>query len=186
MRLCCSEELTRILSYAREEALRTGHRAMGADHVVLGILRHAGNKACILLKALNIDTSEFKLELDRLLFRDTPLQYHDSVVPHISTERMVSLAGYEALRCGTDCVSAIHLLLAAARDSSCFTSCLLYSKGVDYDILRFEAESRDLLRPESREMPQIGRDEIEKTFGAVSDRLLSLYSTEGSNVRYLS
>ena len=98
----------------------------------------------------------------------------------------MSLAGYEALRCGTDCVSAIHLLLAAARDSSCFTSCLLYSKGVDYDILRFEAESRDLLRPESREMPQIGRDEIEKTFGAVSDRLLSLYSTEGSNVRYLS
>ena len=36
MRLCCSEELTRILSYAREEALRTGHRAMGADHLVLG------------------------------------------------------------------------------------------------------------------------------------------------------
>ena len=186
MQLSFSEELTRILSYAREEALRTGHRAMGADHVVLGILRHAGNRACTLLRDLDIDPAEFKLELDSLLFRNSPLQYHDPVVPHISLERMMSLAGYEALRCGSGCVSAIHLLLAASRDSSCCSTGLLYSRGLDYDILRFEAESRGLLRPESREVQEIGRDEIEKTFGAVSDRLLSLYSTEGSNVKYLS
>ena len=40
-----SNEMLSILGYARDEAMRTGSYGVGADHIVLGLLRHRDNNA---------------------------------------------------------------------------------------------------------------------------------------------
>jgi len=70
MQIRISEELNTILLYARDEAMRTGSYAIGADHLMLGILRHADNAACLLLKEMEVDLTAFKRYIDSCLFRD--------------------------------------------------------------------------------------------------------------------
>ena len=45
MKIKFSQELLTILGYARDEAMRTGCYGIGADHIVLGLLRPRANNA---------------------------------------------------------------------------------------------------------------------------------------------
>ena len=55
-----SQEVLRILAYAKEEAMRTGDYSISPDHILLGILRHTDNDACRILEALGVDLEEMK------------------------------------------------------------------------------------------------------------------------------
>ena len=48
MQLQVSGELNNIINYAREEAMRTGSYGIGTDHLYLGVIRDAENKATTL------------------------------------------------------------------------------------------------------------------------------------------
>ena len=65
MQIRISEELNTILLYARDEAMRTGSYAIGADHLMLGILRHGENAACLLLQELGVDRPYSQIFTDR-------------------------------------------------------------------------------------------------------------------------
>lgn len=43
MQVTLSEEINSIVSYARDEAMRTGSYVIETDHLLLGLLRHADN-----------------------------------------------------------------------------------------------------------------------------------------------
>ena len=45
MEISISNELNYIISYSREEAMRTGSYGIAPDHLFLGILRHKENAA---------------------------------------------------------------------------------------------------------------------------------------------
>ena len=60
MEIKFSLEFTTVLSYAREEAMRTGSYSIAADHLLLAGIRHRDNAACEALTALGIDLEELK------------------------------------------------------------------------------------------------------------------------------
>ena len=45
-----SQNAQRILIYAKEEAMRTGHITVGADHILLALLRYRDNDVCAALQ----------------------------------------------------------------------------------------------------------------------------------------
>ena len=55
-----SGELNSIITYAREEALRTGSYGIGPDHLFLGIIRHVDNDAYRILEGLEVDMDQLK------------------------------------------------------------------------------------------------------------------------------
>ena len=77
MQLQVSDELNLVIKYAREEAMRTGSYGIGADHIVLGMLRHRDNDACRMLAACGIDPDALKAAIDEQLFAEQPVPWRD-------------------------------------------------------------------------------------------------------------
>ena len=64
-----SEQADRVLDLAREEADRFGHRYLGPEHLVLGVLRDGGSGASRVLEAHGVDLTAARAELRRLAQR---------------------------------------------------------------------------------------------------------------------
>jgi hypothetical protein len=64
-----STETGRVLELAKEEAAGFGHRYLGPEHLVLGVLRHGGSGASRVLWSFGVDLAAVRLELRRLADR---------------------------------------------------------------------------------------------------------------------
>jgi Clp amino terminal domain, pathogenicity island component len=62
-----SEQADRVLDLARGEADRLGHRYLGPEHLVLGVLREGGSEASQLLEASGVNLAAARVELRRLV-----------------------------------------------------------------------------------------------------------------------
>ena len=65
----CSAHADRVLDLARAEADRFGHRYLGPEHLVLGVLRDGGSGAARVLEACGVDLAAARAELRRLADR---------------------------------------------------------------------------------------------------------------------
>ena len=64
-----SQQADRVLDLAREEADRFGHRYLGPEHLVLGMLRVGGREASWVLEAHGVDLPAARAALGRLVDR---------------------------------------------------------------------------------------------------------------------
>lgn len=128
-----SEELEKVVDYAREEAMRTGHYAIGAEHLMLGLLRHGNNAACDALEAEGMDLDLLKATLDARILREECIPYTDIEDIYLSREaqNILSMAVFEASRTGLEEVGADALLLAIARAEGNPCCDILAASGID-------------------------------------------------------
>ncbi len=184
MNINLSDEFRTIISYARDEAMRTGHYGIGADHLMLAILRQSGNSACKLLGAQGLDLADFKRSIDRVIFRDKAIPYFDSdrVRPTRSAAGVISLAAYESLRSGQDAIYATHLLLAVTRAEDSASRAYLTERGLGYNALRQRLTECGLLsgRPPGEQL------RMEDIAAALGEQLGKLFSESRNKTNYLS
>jgi hypothetical protein len=64
-----TEPVGRVMDLAREEAERLGHRYVGPEHLVLGLLRDGSNPAAGILQARGVDLAAARAALGRLADR---------------------------------------------------------------------------------------------------------------------
>ncbi len=137
MEIKVSEELNSIISYARQEAMRTGNYTIDPDHLYLGMLRHRDNNACAVLEKFGVNIEEFKRVIDERIFTAETISY--SEIEHItfsrSSQNILSFTILEATREKSRTATPWHLLLALSMDiRNCGTN-YLRSAGVDYERL---------------------------------------------------
>ena len=63
------DQARRVLDLSREEAERFGHRYLGPEHLVLGVLRDGGSRASRVLEAHGVDLPGARAQLRRLVDR---------------------------------------------------------------------------------------------------------------------
>ena len=102
MQIRISEELNTILLYARDEAMRTGSYAIGADHLMLGLFRE----------------------------RSVPYSAEDRMTVGRSAQNVINMAAFEALKVGSEEVKSLHLLLALSRAADTVGTPWLSERGV--------------------------------------------------------
>jgi Clp amino terminal domain, pathogenicity island component len=109
-----SEHASRILDLAWEEADRFGHRYLGPEHLVLGVLRDGGSGASRVLAASGVDLAAARAALGRLADR--------GVVPHprpSDTELLGSLGiDLQAVRRNTEQAFGRRALGRAIREAT--------------------------------------------------------------------
>jgi ATP-dependent Clp protease ATP-binding subunit ClpA len=110
-----SNECKRVLAYAAEEAERLGHRHIGAEHLLLGILREKGCFAECMLRERGVDLRRIRKELSQATHEEPGLG--EAPLPRSFLERFeqkatsaVIFAMYEASRAGLPAVETEHLL----------------------------------------------------------------------------
>ena len=164
MQLQVSEDLNRIISYAREEAMRTGSYGIGPDHLFLGIIRHEENTAFRCLQHLGVEPADLKTFIDQRIFTNETIPYEQ--IDHISFSRqaqnVLSITVMEASRLKSPAACPEHLLLALCRTTECYGQVYLRSHGIDYGRLLAYMEDEGLLqaKPSSQEeQPTQGPDE---------------------------
>jgi len=163
-----SDELNAVMNYSRQEALRTGNPAVEPDHFMLGILRHTGSLAYVLLKDIQVSTDSLKKFIDDKITTDKSIPYSEleNIMFSRSSQNLVSIAILEAGKAmQTECTS-LHLLLALLRTGSGFgVSYLMNGWGVEYDRVK---QLVDKAYPPKKEPVRIIR-KIEQVAGPVEE-----------------
>lgn len=175
MEIKFSQEMLTILNYARDEAMRTGSYGIGADHVVLGVLRHGDNNACRALSACGIDAGSLKNAIDTRIFSDQAVPWQDlpRVRPTRAAAALLSGSAYEALKHGQHEIRSSHFLLALLRSQGNVSVDILQHLGLSYDRLyELMREHRFVLQRQEQEIALPG---IEDLLGPLGEQLTRLY-----------
>ncbi|MBR2063398.1 MAG: ATP-dependent Clp protease ATP-binding subunit [Bacteroidales bacterium] len=134
MEISISDELSSIINYSREEAMRTGSYGIAPDHLFLGIIRHRENTAADVLRGVSVDIEEMKQFIDDKIFTNEHIPYSD--IDKISfsrgTQNVLSFTILEATKLRSAQASSQHLLLALCKVGSSYGSTYLHDLGIDY------------------------------------------------------
>ena len=106
-----------VISYSREEAIRLGHDYIGAEHLLLGLLREGEGKAVQTLRALGVDLIRLKKAVEDAI-RNTAS--HKNISGNIpltkQAEKVLKVTYLEAKIFKSDIIGTEHLLLSILRD----------------------------------------------------------------------
>ena len=135
MEIQVSEEMSRILGYSREEAMRTGAYEIGTDHLLLGLLRHSDNLACKALASLGVDLDDFKHYVESLIFKRESVPYDQENKLRFSREarNTLNMSVLETSTLGDAETRSQHLLLAICRSTAAACKTYLEAEGISRD-----------------------------------------------------
>ena len=134
MQMKISEELSKIIEFSRDEALRTGSYGIGPDHLFLGIIRHGENMAFQAIRDLGADTDALKKFIDERVNTNEQIPYSeiDKITYSRGAQSVLTLTIMEAQRAKAEEASSQHLLLALCRSTGSYGQAYLRSIGIDY------------------------------------------------------
>ncbi|MBO7575664.1 MAG: hypothetical protein J6S99_07665 [Bacteroidales bacterium] len=184
MEIKFSTDLQTILRYARDEAARTGSYGVGADHVVLGLLRHRDNDACRILSACGVDLDRLKQDIDAQVLGERPVPWADQaqIRPTRGAAALVGGAAYEALKQGGHEIFPAHLLLALIRHEKSTAAELLRGRDFDYDRLFALMREQNYILPHE----EIVLPRLEDLLGPLGEQLTHLYTNANSETNLYS
>ncbi len=147
MEISISDELSSIINFSREEAMRTGSYGIAPDHLFLGIIRHRENTAVDALRGAMIDIDEMKQFIDEKIFTNEHIPYSDIDKVSFSrgTQNVLSFTILEATKLRSAQASSQHLLLALCKVGSSYGSTYLHDLGIDYGHIYKYLDRNELL-----------------------------------------
>lgn len=121
--------------YAQHESRHLGHNVMGAELLLLGLIRQETGIAAKVLKLMGVQLEDARHEVEKIAGRG-----HDSVWGEISFgvqgKRILELSQEESRQLGYDCVDTEHLLLTLIKQGEETIVTILGNLGVDREKLR--------------------------------------------------
>ena len=181
MQIEFSDELYKALLYARDEAMRTGSVVITPDHLLLGILRHEDNSACLLLREVGVDLREMKKFVDSCIFSEAGVPYsaRDSIAVTRSAQNAINLAGFEALKSGTSKVLPVHLLLSLSRGDGTATAEFFRMRSLTTDSFYGKLEKHGWRRNATAVPPSEGESLRESIESQIRSLIVLSYPSEG-------
>jgi dihydroneopterin aldolase len=130
----------RAMILASEEARNLGHKYVGTEHVLLGLLWERYGVTAQALEALDVAPDRVRERVIHVVgscvadVRD----YRPPLTPKV--RRVLKVALEEALRFGHDCAGAEHILLGLVGEPGGVAAQVLYKLGASPDEIRREVE----------------------------------------------
>src|SRR6516162_2056283 len=130
-----TERARRVIILAQEEAKRLNHRAVGTEHILLGIVREGEGFASKVLESLNISPERVRAEIESAIGRGEPTP-PEEVAFTPRAKRVLELALDEARRLGHNYIGTEHLLLGLIREGEGVAARVLEAMGADLERVR--------------------------------------------------
>ncbi|MCS7085271.1 MAG: Clp protease N-terminal domain-containing protein, partial [Bacteroidia bacterium] len=112
-----SKHLRDVISYSREEAQRIGHDYIGAEHLLLGIMREGEGAAMKILVNLGIDPQKVRKAIEDSVRTVGSTTAPSNMPLSKQADKAIRLAQLEARQFRSEVVGTEHLLLALLRDT---------------------------------------------------------------------
>ncbi|MGQ9493645.1 MAG: ATP-dependent Clp protease ATP-binding subunit [Anaerolineae bacterium] len=125
------------LGFSQEEALRLGHRYIGSEHLLLGLLREQQGIAAKVLTRMGVTLERARqLVMEMLGSEERSMSTSIQLAP--AAKRVLELAIDEARRLGHGYIGTEHLLLALVRENQVISAGILEVLGLDLEEVRRE------------------------------------------------
>ncbi|TAH27537.1 MAG: ATP-dependent Clp protease ATP-binding subunit [Cytophagales bacterium] len=133
-----SNRVKEVISLSREEALRLGHDYIGAEHLLLGIIREGEGVAVSLLKKLGISLEDLRGTLESST-RGTVsgnVKNLANIPLTRQSEKVLKITYLEAKIFKSELIGTEHLLLSILRDEDNIATQVLEKFEVTYDVIK--------------------------------------------------
>ena len=87
-----SSRVKDVISYSKEEALRLGHKQIGTEHLLLGMLRDGGGKAISILNSLEVNLDELRKKIEILSPPNPIINYEENLRKNLHLTRQAERA----------------------------------------------------------------------------------------------
>ena len=156
-----------LINYSRDEAVRLSNEFLGAEHLLLGLIRLNEGTAIYILKEFNIDLVQLKDEIEKILGKSAVRELVNHNVPLLKqAENIIKQSYLEAKEFKQNIIGTEHLLLTILRYEDAVACQVLNKYGVMYANAREEYELmlQDKKQPRA-EFPGSGQEEGEENLG---------------------
>lgn len=135
-----SSRVKDVIQFSREEALRLGHDYIGAEHLILGIIRLGDGVAVKILKNLRCDLVKLKKIVEDSVRTTSTTQKVGHVPLTKQAEKVLRITYLEAKLYKSDTIGTEHLLLSLLRDDENIAAQILHQFNINYDAVRVELD----------------------------------------------
>jgi ATP-dependent Clp protease ATP-binding subunit ClpC len=136
-----SPQVKDVISFSREEALRLGHDYIGAEHLLLGLIREGDGMAIKILRSLGVDTSKLRRSIEDAVRGTSSVTVNLGNIPLTKqAEKVLKITYLEAKIFKSDLIGTEHLLLSILRDDDNIASQILLQFSINYEIFKQEVE----------------------------------------------
>ncbi|MCS7249581.1 MAG: ATP-dependent Clp protease ATP-binding subunit [candidate division WOR-3 bacterium] len=133
-----TNRLRKVINIARQEAIRMHHDYIGSEHLLLGIVKEGEGVAALVLSNLGIEKDELISAIENAVsYGKTPLVLGE-IPLNQEARRILNYAMEEARRMNHSYIGTEHLLLGILREEQSIAAQVLFSLGIDIDIVRSE------------------------------------------------
>lgn len=146
-----SKELEEIISYSREEAMRMGSYTIGADHLILGIIRHQDNSAFEALMNFGIDYKVLKTKIEEQLKVGEIVPFEQAEKLNLSkgADNSLKIMFLEAKSLKESAPGPLHLLLAILHSDEGVAVSILKDNRITYDNIRANLKGKEISKPQN-------------------------------------
>ena len=165
-----SNRVKEVISLSREEALRLGHDYIGAEHLLLGMIREGEGVAVGLLKKLGISLEELRGTLENST-RGTVsgnVKNLANIPLTRQSEKVLKITYLEAKIFKSELIGTEHLLLSILRDEDNLATQILEKFEVNYEIIK-ELMEYHSQNPRAAGDTDDGDEDSSKIFGGSSN-----------------
>lgn len=129
-----TERAQKVLALAQEEAIVHGHKSVGTEHILLGLIRESEGIAAKVLEALEINNEKVKEEVELLIGKSKDKAQNIYYTPR--AKKVIELSMDEARKLGHSYVGTEHLLLGLIREGEGVAARVLNNLGVSLNKAR--------------------------------------------------
>ncbi len=131
-----NDRAKRVLALAQDEAIQFGHNYMGAEHLLLALIREGEGVAARVHGTLGVDATETRRGVETLIGRVDSPSKPSSITLSPGLKKIFQLAIDEARQLGSEQIATEHLLLGLLRDGGNNACVILTSKGLELETIR--------------------------------------------------
>ncbi len=163
-----SQRVKDVIELAKEEALRLGHDYIGAEHLILGMIRDGDGLGLELIHKAGLNPEELRMSIENST-RGTAtntIKNLENIPLTRQSDKVLKITHLEAKLFKSEVIGTEHLLLAVLRDDDNLGCQILNKFNVNYKLIK------DLLEYEltgmSPRMESQDTDDDDKAFGGGS------------------
>ena len=119
------------ISEAHDTACALGHRYIGSEHLVAGLMKEGSGVAAKVLENAGITADQVVDKIAELTGSNEPLSEESELPLTPRTKRILQLAAMEARQMGHNYIGTEHILIAVLRDSDSVGVRVLLSLGLN-------------------------------------------------------
>jgi ATP-dependent Clp protease ATP-binding subunit ClpA len=142
-----SPRTKKVIEFAIDEAQKLGHKHVGTEHLLLGIVREGTSMATGILESLGLTLEKVRQQVIATLgqgggegTRPIPRFRSFAGAPVQSGQQTMMIAAEEARKLGHDWIGSEHILLAITKVVNTQAAKALASLSVDYDKVKAEVQ----------------------------------------------